>query len=582
MDDGRVDDGRDKIANQRIRLTPGGSGISQFRSDSKDGLYLLSAASLLVLLTACANLANLLLSRAASRRQQTALRLSLGATRSRLIRTVLTESALLSLLGGGAGLLLAYAGTSNVLLLAFRGAQYVPINASPSLSVLAFALLLSTLTGIIFGVTPAWIGSRADPSESLRSSSRSATSHSSTPQKALIAVQAALSILLLAVAGLVTQSLRNLEHADLGFQAQGRLLGKISFEAAGYKPAQLAALYEQLQNRLESVPGVRSASLSRSSPQNLCCVNLNISIGGRSDKWIEDVSVTFDRVSPHYFETIGTPLALGRAITEHDTAASQHVAVVDQAFVQKFFPQEDPIGKRFGLSLPGHGYDFEIVGVAKDAKYRDPASLQSPMVFLPFAQTTEYEPAGYRRLETAMQYAYAIQLNVAGEPEHYENSLRSALANINPNLSLIDVRSYSEQVAVQFNRERLIARLTGLFSLLALLLASVGLYGVTTYHVTRRTSEIGIRMALGANRPSVVSMVLRAAFLQVGIGLSIGFPLAIFCGRYLSHELYGIGRFEPLTLSAALVVLCACALLAALLPARRAASIEPLKALRTE
>jgi predicted permease len=381
---------------------------------------------------------------------------------------------------------------------------------------------------------------------------------------------------------LVTQSLRNLERTDLGFQARGRLLGEISFEAAGYKPAQLTALYHQIQTDLESIPGVLSASLSRSSPLNLCCINLGISIGGRSEKWIEDVDVIFDRVSPHYFETVGTPLVQGRAITERDTQPAPHVAVVDQAFVRKFFPREDPIGKRFGLSLPGHSHDFEIVGVAKNAMYRNPAAVQNPMVFLPFTQTTGYEPSGYRRLETAMQYAYAIQLNVTGVPEHYENSLRRVLAKINPNLSLIEVRSYSEQVAVQFNQQRLIACLTDLFSMLALLLASVGLYGVTTYNVARRTSEIGIRMALGANRRSVVGMVLRGAFLQVCGGLCLGIPLAIVCGRYLSHQLYGLGGFEPLALTAAVVVLCACTLLAAFLPARRAASIEPLEALRTE
>jgi predicted permease len=579
---GREDDGSNKIADQHIRLTSGGSGVSQFRRDSKSGLYLLSAASLLVLLIACANLANLLLSRVASRQQQTALRLSLGATRSRLIRAMLTESVLLSLLGGAAGVLLAYAGSHAILMLAFRGAQYIPISASPSFSVLAFALMLSTATGVIFGVAPGWIGSHAEPSESLRSSSRSTTSRSSKLQKVLIVLQAALSVLLLAVAGLVTQSLRNLEHTDLGFQARGRLLGTISFEAAGYKPEQLTALYQQIQTDLESIPGVRSASLSRGSPQNLCCTNLGISIGGRSEKWIEDVNVVFDRVSPHYFETIGTPLAQGRAITERDTQSSPHAAVVDQAFVRKFFAREDPIGKRFGLSLPGHADDFEIVGVAKDAKYRNPAAIQNPMVFLPFTQTTEYKPAGYRRLETAMQYAYAIQLNVTGVPERYETSLRRALANINPNLSLIQVRSYSEQVAVQFNEERLIACLTGLFSMLALLLASVGLYGVTAYNVTRRTNEIGIRMALGANRRSVLSMVLRAAFLQVCVGLCIGIPLAILCGRYLSHQLYGVAGFEPLDLAVAVVVLCTCTLLAAFLPARRAASIEPLEALRSE
>ncbi len=489
---------------------------------------------------------------------------------------------LLSVIGGMAGLLLAYIGTKAILLIVFRGATYVPVNPTPSLPILCFALLLSVLTGMIFGVAPAWIGTHADPSNGLRGNSRNTTNHESRPQKMLVIVQAALSIVLLAVAGMVMQSLRNLEKTDMGFQTQGRLLADISFKAAGYEPGQLPALYEQLQNRLEEIPGVHSASLSLNSPQNLCCISVDISIGGKSDSWIGNIDTYFDRVSPHYFETIGTPLVRGRAITEHDTPASQHVAVVDETFASKFFAGEDPIGKHFGMSTPGHGYDYEIVGVAKNTRYRSPGSQARPIFFLPFTQTTQYGPNGDDRLAMGTLYAQSIQLSVVGAPESYENAFRSALASIDPNLSPIHIKSYSEQVAVQFNQERLIARLTGLFSLLALLLASVGLYGVTAYNVTRRTSEIGIRMALGANRGNVVSMVLRGAFLQVGVGLCIGIPLAILCGRYLAHQLYGVGQFDPLVLVGAAVVLSLCTLAAGLPPARRAASIEPIEALRIE
>ena len=579
---GRTDDSDQKIVNQYIRLTEGGTGISPFRSNSKDGLYLLSAASLLVLLIACANLANLLLARSAAREHQTALRLSLGATRGRLIRAVLTESVLLSVIGGAAGLLLAYAGTRAIVLIAFRGATYIPVDAAPSLPILGFALLLSILTGVMFGVVPAWIGTHADPSNGLRGSSRSSTARGSRPQRVLVIVQAALSIVLLAVAGLVTQSLSNLENADLGFQTQGRLLGNINFKAAGYKPEQLAALYNQLQDRLEALPGVRSASLSENSPQNLCCSSLDISIGGRSESWISSVDVNFSRVSPHYFETIGTPVLRGRPFTRQDTQASQHVAVVDDNFARRFFPGKDAIGEHIGLSLPGHGYDYEIVGVVKNTTYRSPAASSRPMFFVPFTQTVQYAPTGYQRLETGTLYAQSIQLRVAGAPESYEKSLRQVLAGINPDLSPDSVKSYSEQVAVQFNQQRLIARLTGFFSMLALVLASVGLYGVTAYNVTRRTGEIGIRMALGANRGNVVSMVLRGALSQIGIGLCIGIPLALLSSRALAHQLYGVSSFDPVVLGGAVLVLCLCALVAGFLPARRAASVEPMEALRIE
>jgi len=570
-----------QLSKQHIQVTAGGTGISSFRSNSKNGLYLLSVASALVLLIACTNLANLLLARSAARQQQTALRVSLGASRWRLIRAALTESVLLSVIGGAASLIFAYAGTKAILVIVFRGASYVPIQANPSMPVLAFALLLSVLTGVAFGIAPAWIGTNADPSEGLRCS-RGTTHRSSGPQKLLVTIQAALSIVLLAVAGLVAQSLRNLEKTDFGFQTQGRLLADINFKAAGYKPEQLPALYDHLQRVLEQIPGVHSASLSLNSPQNLCCINLNIIIGGRTDKWIEDVNIVYNRVTPHYFETIGTPLLRGRVIDEHDTQGSQHVAVVDQAFARKFFPGEEAIGKSFGLSLPGHGDDYHIVGVVKDAKYKNPTVTPSPTIFLPFTQTTQFKPTGYQRLETGTLYAHSIQLSVAGAPEQYENALLNAVANVDPNLSVVNLKSYSEQVATQFNQERLIARLTGLFSLLALALASVGLYGVTTYNVARRTNEIGMRMALGARRSDVVRMVLRSAFSQVAIGLCIGLPLAMLIGRDLAHQLYEVGRFDPFVLGGATVVLCACTFIAGFLPARRAASIEPMKALRSE
>ena len=582
-DQGRAaESNQGKVANQHIRVVQAGNGISTFRTTSRSGLYLLTAASALVLLIACANLANLLLARSASRRQQTALRLSLGATRSRLIRAVLTESVLLSLLGGIAGVLLAYLGAKAILLLAFRGADFVPINATPSLPILLFALSLSLLTGIVFGVAPAWIGTKADPADGLRGSSRSNTHHSTSPQKTLVIVQAALSVVLLVVAGLVTESLRNLEKTDFGFQTRGRLLANLNFKAAGYQPEQLPALYRQLQQRLENVPGVHSASLSINSPQTNCCVNMSILLGGRSESWIPDVNVLFDRISPHYFETIGTPLIAGRDFNDSDTATSQHVAIVDQAFARKFFPGESPIGKHFGVNLQGHGFDYEIVGMVKDTRYRDPSSANFPVYFLPFSQTTQFKLSGYQRFEASTFYAHSIQLNVAGAPEAYEGLLRNTLASINPDLTLSSVRTYTEQVAEVFNQQRLIARLTSLFGILALLLASVGLYGVTSYNVARRTGEIGVRMALGANRANVVSMVLRSALIQIGIGLCIGVPLAMLCGVYLAHQLYGVGRFNPLALGGAIFILSLCAFIAGFLPARRAASIDPMEALRIE
>ena len=272
----------------------------------------------------------------------------------------------------------------------------------------------------------------------------------------------------------------------------------------------------------------------------------------------------------------------GRAFTRQDTQAAQHVAVVDEAFARRFFGSKDAIGQHIGLSLPGHGYDYEIVGVVKNAKYKSPSAVQRPMFFVPLTQVTHYEPSGYQRLETGTLYAQSIQLSVPALRKAMKSRCAMCLTSINPNLSLVDMKSYTEQVAVQFNQQRLIARLTGLFSMLALVLASVGLYGVTAYNVTRRTGEIGIRMALGANRANVVRLVLGSAFSQVGIGLLIGIPLAILCGRALAHQLYEVGRLNVFVIGSAVLALSVCALIAALVPARRAASIQPVEALRSE
>jgi predicted permease len=426
------------------------------------------------------------------------------------------------------------------------------------------------------------MGTHAEPAHGLQGASRSRTSHTSGSQKALVAIQAAVSVVLLAVAGLVSESLMHLENADLGFQPQGRVVGSINFKAAGYTPDQLPALYDRVQDRLETIPGVSGASLSLNAPQKFCCINLNIAVAGRNEKWIEDVDTIFARVTPHYFETIGTPVVKGRAFNHGDTQATPHVAVVDEGFVHRFFGEQNPIGQHFGLSLEGHSSDFEIVGVTKDTKYRNPASPQNPMFFLPFSQTTAYAPSGYQRLESGTLYAQLIEMKVNGDPAPYQDTLRKVLAEIDPKLALIDVDTYGDQVALQFNQERLIARLTSLFGVLALVLASVGLYGVTAYNVARRTSEIGIRMALGADRGNVTGMVLKSAMAQAGFGLCIGVPIAMFCGRLLQHQLYEVNRFDPVVLSAATLALALCAMIAAIVPARRAASVDPNKALRTE
>ena len=565
---------RSELGKQHLVLVPGGGGVARLQADAATGLRLLMAISGLVLLIACATVANLMLGRGAARRTETAIRTALGAPRRRLIRQMLTESILLAVLGGAAGLIVAWSGARAILEIAFRGAGYVPISPNPSLPVLGFAFAVSLVTGIIFGVAPAWVASRCDPAEALRGAGRSTHDRSSLPRKSLVVFQVALSEVLLIGAGLLTQTLRNLENQKFGFETQGRVIARVDPALAGYKPHQLYALYQQLRQRLTQIPGVLSAAYSLYSPMRDTNWDDYIHIEGRPFDERDDAS--FDRVSPHYFETIGTRLWRGRVITEEDTPTSPQVAVINQTFARKYLPNQDPIGKHFGFLKPS---EFEIVGVVEDAKYQDARGPAYPTFFLPFLQKAK-DPKLFW-LESS-QYIGDIELRVAGRPEDLNAEVRRTLADIDPNLTVLDMKSLSEQVAQNFNEDRLVARLTELFGALALVLACVGLYGVTAYSVARRTNEIGIRMALGADRKSVLALVLRGALGLIVLGLAIGIPAALAGGRVLASLLYGVKGWDPLTLGLGAVALALCALVAAFVPARRGTKVDPIVALRYE
>src|SRR5882757_4175430 len=561
------------ISQQHIRLTSAAGGVDQMQTAYAAGLRLLLTLSGLVLLIACANIANLLLARGSVNRSQTAVRLALGAPRHRLIRQMLTESVLLALMGGAAGLYLACAGTRAILLLAFRGASYVPIDARPSLPVLGFSVLLSLMTGIVFGILPAWTASESDPLDALRGAGRSTGDRASVLQKSLVVAQVAFSIALLIAAGLVTQSLRNLEGQHFGFVTDGRLIVNIAPSLSGYTPDKLDGLYQRLEETMPQIPGVLSASLSWYSPLGANNANERVYIQGKAPdyRW---TAPSWDRVGPHYFDTIGTRVLRGRVIEERDSPGGLNVAVINETFARRFFPNEDPIGQHFGMTDVSHSGDYEIVGIVEDAKYQDTRGPAYATFFLPLLQT----PPG----ESFRGWVGAIELHVAGRPESIESAVRKALANADPNLPVLNMMSFDEQVAHNFNQERLIARLTELFGALALILACVGLYGVTAYGVARRTNEIGIRMALGADRRRVVRMVVSGAMLQIAVGLAIGIPAALAGGHLLAHQLYGVKSYDPTILGAAALVLAACAILAASIPARRATRVDPIVALRYE
>jgi predicted permease len=577
--------GRDtQIPKQYVALTPGGAGVQNLQIETSSGLHLLMAISGLVLLVACANIANLLLAKGASRRAQTSIRMALGASRSLLIRQMLVESLLQGCAGGVFGIAVAYAGARMILTLAFPDSPQLPIHASPSPAVLGFAFALSLLTGLIFGVVPAWITSHSDPAEALRGVNRSTRDRASLPQKSLIVFQAALSLVLLVGAGLLTQTLRNLERQDFGIATTNRYVFHFDPAGAGYNLATIAAANDRLEREFSALPGVQSAGLALYSTLEGNNWGESIFVEGRPVPSPEAQNgSSWDRVSPHFFETVGQPVLRGRGFTEQDTATSRLVAVVNQAFVKKFFPNEDPIGRRFGVFDQKYASDFEIVGIVADAKYTNPREPVRTMYFRPMTQlNTTIQEHGFNTAETRSLFPNSITLRYAGGAASLEPLVRRTLANINPNLTVLDFNSLDYQVAGNFNQERLISRLTSLFGLLALVLASVGLYAITAYSVARRTSEIGLRMALGANRADVVALVLRGASWQVGLGLAIGMPAALLGGHLMATQLYGVRTYDPLTLAGAVLLLAAFAAVAGFIPARRAASIEPMNALRTE
>src|SRR4051794_2965146 len=512
------------IPKQHVMVVPGGGGIQNMQQETGTGLKMLMILSSVVLIIACANIANLVLARSTTRRADVAVRMAMGAGRARVIRQIITESVLLSCLGGLAGLAVAYAGSRTILALAFPDARNLPIQASPSLPVLGFAFLVSLLTGVIFGFAPAWFSAHAQPAEVLRGATRTARDHSSFPQKALVVFQAALSLVLMAGAFLMSKSLNNLEHQNFGIATSNRYVMHVDPAGAGYGADRLPALYREIEDRFASLPGTANIGLALYSPLEgdnwgECVIQQGHPAPGPNDK----CGSTWDRVSPRFLDAIGVPIVHGRGITEQDTQSTQPVAVVNQEFVKRFYPNQDPIGKHFGIDLPQYSGSFEIVGVFHDFKMNNPRSDTRPVFLRPLAQYYE----GYKNWpgggtppsfieaiiggETQSMFIDSIIVNFRTPQQNADELLRRTLASIDPNLTVIDIRTYDAQVAGNFTQDRLVARLTTLFGILALVLASVGLYGVMSYFVARRTGEIGIRMALGASRASVLRNVMRSA-----------------------------------------------------------------------
>jgi len=573
---------------QTLHLVPGGAGVTMMRNQYQDGLKLLLIAAGCVLLLACANLANLMLARGLRERAMISIRVALGASRARLMRKVLVESILVSLLGGILGVGVAYAGTKLIVSLAFRiGARnnFVPLDATPSWPVLLFMLGVSALTGVLFGIAPAWITSHSDPAEALRGTGRSVGAGRSWVQKSLVIAQITLSVVLLSAAAMLGRSLRNLEHQNFGFETRDRYIAWINPQLGNYKPERMEPMFREIEDRLMQIPGMRMVAPALYAPMTGDSWNEAVRIAGRPEPpATENTGASWARVMPGFFDAIGAKIIQGRPVQDQDSATTRKVAVVNQAFAKRFFKNQNPIGQHFGILRIRYAGTFEIVGVTNDIRYltyeyRKPVQ---PMFWLPEAQSVAYDDPAFASGELWSHYLYNIVLWAPGNQAGIEERVRKVLAGIDPNFVLYGVDPYSKVLEGDFQQEIMIATLTTLFGVLGLALAAVGLYGVLAYTVERRTSEIGVRMALGADRASVIGMVLGGAFWQVLIGLVIGIPGAIAAARLMTTLLYGVDPWDPGMLAEATLLLALAALLASSIPAWRAAGVEPMVALRTE
>jgi predicted permease len=517
-----------------------------------------------VLLIVCANVANLLLSRATTRQKELSVRLSLGATRSRLIRQLLTESLLLAGVGGALGILVGY-----------WGRQLLPGAAGRMAGldwrILLFVLTVSVVTGIIFGIAPALRGTGVNVNAALKESGRSVVGSRSALGKSLLIVQVAISLVLLVGAGLFLRTLNNLRHVDVGFNPQNLLLFRVSPQLVRYDEKRTALLYQNMIERVAAAPGVRGVAMSQPALLTGSVNSTSIYIQGRAYPagGLRDGSNNIHRVvvSANFFDVMQIPLLTGRSFNDRDTATSPKVVIVNEAAARKYFANEQPIGRRFGSSVETMG-QLEIVGVVRDAKYDSVRESAPPTMYVPYTQT---------RAGNAV-----FEVRTAGNAAAATGAIREVMRQIDPNLPMMDVTTQVEQVEMRFAQEKLFAQAYALFGAVALLLASIGLFGLMSYNVARRTNEIGIRMALGAQRHDVLQLVMRESMLLVAIGIVLGLGAAYAASSYIATLLYGLPPTDPASIALAVALMAAVAGIAAYLPARRASRVDPMVALHYE
>jgi len=561
------------IASAYVKLAPGARGLSGLRIAYSRALQMLMVIVGLVLLIACANVGNLLLSRAAARKAEMSLRLALGASRYRIVRQLLTESLLLAAMGGMFGIILAQWGVKVLVTLV---AKTAPLDVYPDAWVLGFTAGVTLLAGLVFGMAPALSASKTDLTTAIKEkSSRSGRRVLRLSlASALVVAQVALSMVLLAGAGLFARSLMKLQEENVGFNRDNVLLVGIDPRLGGYKPTELSALYRQVLDRVGELPGVKAATIATYSPIAGTGRSSTITVRGYTPKTGEDMDVNDMLIGPGYCETLGVPLLLGREINIRDTPASQKIAVVNQSFAKYFFHGENPIGRRFYFGDeddPERGEELEIVGVLGDVKYESAKEEAGRTAYRPILQVQDKDA-----------YSSNVEIRTAGDPASLAPTVRQVIGQVDTKLPIFGVTTLREQLSGALQQEKLIAELVSFFGLLALLLACIGLYGVMAHGVVRRTKEIGIRMALGAERRRIVWMVMRETIVLVLVGIAIGVPVALGAARLVSSQLFGLSAADPLTLLVAASLLTGVALLAGFLPARKASKVNPLIALRYE
>jgi predicted permease len=555
----------------KLAASAGGTGVSDLRRGYEQPLWLLMAITGLVLLIACANLANLLLARANVREREIAVRLAMGASRGRLVRQLLSESLLLAVFGAGLGVAIAQALSRGLLSFLSTPGNPVFVGLALDWRILGFTAALAILTCILFGLAPALGATRQSPAAAMRAGGRGATAGRQRfgLRRALVSTQVALSLVLLVGALLFVRSLQGLMNIDAGFQAEGIMSAGVDFSRAQYPVARRQGILRELQDRFASLPGVVSAAQV-----------LMTSVSGSWNDFIgPDGSVAagshklsfFNRVSPGYFRTMGTRLMAGRDFNDHDNLDAPKVAIVNQTFAKKFLGGANPVGHTFYQEAPAGKPEqlYQIVGLVRDTKYRELREEFLPVAFVAVAQNPEPDPGG------------TFVLRVAGSPGAVMNEVKAAAAEVNPTMSL-EFHTLSRQLQDSLLRERLMATLSGAFALLAGLLATLGLYGVISYMVARRQNEIGIRMALGADRARVVRLVLREAVWLLGVGLVFGIAIALAAGRFAATLLFGLKPYDPVSMIAGVALLAIVTLGASYFPALRAARLDPMTALRDE